>query len=201
MTIYLLRHGQTEWNTEQRFQGSMDSPLTDRGVAQAYTMGTALADLLRSHGTDVSDVTIDSSPLGRVRRTAEIVARELGVPESGIRFSDLLKEASFGVWQGLTWAEVGERFPGAIEEREANKWEYRIPEGEPYCLTYERAVEFLDTPCETPVRVIVTHEVMSRCLRGAYARLSPARIVGESHRHGAVYLLADGSIKEIATDT
>jgi len=194
VTIYLLRHSKTEWNTEHRFQGHLDSPLTDEGIAQAHTNAAALRALL----PEVTDVTIDSSPLGRARKTAEIVADAIGIGREEIRLNDLLKEASFGVWQGLTWEEVAERFPGEIEKREATRWTYRIPEGEPYCQTYERAQEFLRTPCPTRTRVVVAHEVMSRCIRGAYAGLTPEELLDTRHPHDVIYRLKDGRIDEIS---
>jgi broad specificity phosphatase PhoE len=195
MTIYLLRHGQTEWNTQRRFQGHLDSPLTEAGIAQANAMGTTMRDLI----TDGTGVTLESSPLGRARTTAEIVAAAIGIASCRIRWRRILREVGFGVWQGLTWEEVRARYPGAVEEGEANKWDYQIPEGEPYRVAYQRALEFLSTPCPTQVRIVVTHEIMSRSLRGAYARLRPTEILDLNHRHGCIYRLADGIVQEILT--
>lgn len=70
------------------------------------------------------------SPLGRARTTAELIAAELGFPVAAIRSSPLLMEHALGAWEGLTYAEIDERFPGARQAREADKWRYVIDGGE-----------------------------------------------------------------------
>src|SRR5206468_11831561 len=72
--IYLVRHGQTEFNRERRIQGHVDSPLTELGVRQARAVGWLLRDLIR----DPAGWRVVSSPLGRAASTAEIVAWMLG---------------------------------------------------------------------------------------------------------------------------
>ena len=72
--LYVLRHGETAWNTERRMQGLKDSPLTERGRLQALAMGRTLkAELLREPGPTL----FLRSPLGRVRETSEIIGREI----------------------------------------------------------------------------------------------------------------------------
>src|SRR3954463_8140677 len=74
--LYMLRHGETAWNTERRMQGTKNSALTERGRAQALAMGRALKlELARDPGPTV----FLRSPLGRTRETSEIVGRELGI--------------------------------------------------------------------------------------------------------------------------
>jgi len=68
MTILLLRHGETEWNLERRYQGRFDSPLTGRGTAQALAIGRLLAMV-----PEAASAPIVASPQGRARRTAEII--------------------------------------------------------------------------------------------------------------------------------
>ena len=74
--IYLVRHGQTEFNSERRIQGRFDSPLTDLGVRQARAVGGLLRDLVR----EPEGWRLVASPLGRAHATAEIVAQRLGLP-------------------------------------------------------------------------------------------------------------------------
>jgi broad specificity phosphatase PhoE len=100
-TIFLARHGETEWNRTGRYQGWADPPLNETGLAQAR----ALAEELASTPFDA----VYSSDLRRARETAEIVAAPHGVPvvvEPGLR------EVNVGEWSGLTRAEVEARFPG-----------------------------------------------------------------------------------------
>ena len=73
--IFLIRHGQTEFNLQRRLQGRMDSPLTELGIEQARRMGRVLKQAV----SDPETWTIISSPLGRTRRTAEIVCETIGL--------------------------------------------------------------------------------------------------------------------------
>ncbi|MCZ4516451.1 bifunctional RNase H/acid phosphatase [Streptomyces sp. ActVer] len=102
-TFVLLRHGETPLTPQKRFSGSggSDPALSDTGRHQAERVATALA----ARGT-VQDVI--SSPLTRCRETAEIVAARLGLD---VRIEDGLRETDFGAWEGLTFAEVRERYP------------------------------------------------------------------------------------------
>jgi probable phosphoglycerate mutase len=98
--LLLLRHGQTPLSIEKRYSGLGDPPLTAEGERQA----SAAARRLRSY--DIGAIV--SSPLGRARRTAEIVAAEVG---RQVTVDDGLREADFGEWEGLTFAEVRKKWP------------------------------------------------------------------------------------------
>ena len=93
--FYLARHGQTEWNVEQRIQGQLDSPLTAEGIDQAKSLAEQCIDLNIS--------TILTSPLGRAVETATICAERLGLTPHLIAG---FEERHFGVWQGLLVSEV-----------------------------------------------------------------------------------------------
>ena len=101
-TLFLARHGETDWNRDGRFQGQADPPLNERGRLQAR----ALAERLAGVGLDA----IYSSDLRRALETAEIVAatrRATVIADPGLR------EIDVGSWTGLTREQVAERFPGA----------------------------------------------------------------------------------------
>src|ERR1017187_10230084 len=102
--IYLIRHGQRGFSREVRFQGRVDSPLTDLGVAQAQAVGERLAAVARD---DPGDWLIEASPLGRAKRTAEIIAQVMGLPAPSIE--PRLIEVDYGALEGLTRAEVDAR--------------------------------------------------------------------------------------------
>ncbi|MGO8958129.1 MAG: histidine phosphatase family protein [Streptosporangiaceae bacterium] len=103
-TTLLLRHGQTALSVERRFAGRGDIPLTDTGRRQAAAAGSALA----ARG-DVD--LIVTSPLGRARRTAEAVAERTA---AALVVDDGLVETDFGAWEGLSFAEVGARWPADL---------------------------------------------------------------------------------------
>ena len=107
--IILVRHGETAMTRQGRYSGRGDVPLSDEGEAQAMAAGGRVAGLSR----DVTAVL--SSPLRRCARTAELIAAEVGgVP---VTVLDDLIECDFGAWEGLTFAEVQERWP-----REMQAW-------------------------------------------------------------------------------
>src|SRR5258708_21836272 len=115
--LYMLRHGETAWNTERRMQGTKNSPLTERGRAQAVAMGRALkVELALEPGPTV----FLRSPLGRTRETSEIVGRELGLDPSEWRDDLRLAELSYGEWAGFTWKEIEASLPNALSSWRAD---------------------------------------------------------------------------------
>ena len=86
LQVYLVRHGETQWNAERRIQGQSDSPLTAKGEQQAMQVATRAKELGITH--------IISSDLGRTRRTAEIIAQACGCD---IIFDSRLRELNMGV--------------------------------------------------------------------------------------------------------
>jgi ribonuclease H / adenosylcobalamin/alpha-ribazole phosphatase len=99
----LLRHGQTPMSVQKRYAGRSDVPLTDVGVDQA----AAAAKRLASAGIGV----IVSSPLQRATRTAQEVAEVTGAP---VLIDEGFRETDFGAWEGLTFAEVRQRWPAEM---------------------------------------------------------------------------------------
>ncbi len=101
-TILLVRHGETDWNANRRIQGQTNSPLNERGRAQARALADELA------GEPIAAVY--SSDLDRARETAEILAAPLDLP---VVVDPALRERNFGSWEGRTVDELEERWPGA----------------------------------------------------------------------------------------
>ena len=134
-TIFLARHGESDWNVEKRFQGHSDRPLTERGRKQAR----ALADLVGAEKIDA----VYTSPLSRARETAEIVAARAGLEP--VALPDL-REVDTGSWSGLSRADVEARFPeGFARWRSGGSgWE----DGETYEEMAERVIGALRTIAE-----------------------------------------------------
>jgi len=101
--LLLVRHGETAWNAERRFQGHADPPLNDVGRRQARV----LADELAGERIDA----VYASDLARARETAAIVAERRGIPVVAL---PELREIDVGEWQGLTWPEIEERYPEGV---------------------------------------------------------------------------------------
>lgn len=126
MLIYLIRHGQTDWNAEGRLQGQQDIPLNDLGRSQASRNGERLASELRDQAADFDFV---ASPLGRTRETMELLRTAMGLDPAAYRIEPRLMELSFGDWQGSTLAELQRETPDRVEARATEKWDF-IPPGE-----------------------------------------------------------------------
>lgn len=189
--IYLLRHGETEWNVQRRLQGQLDSPLTERGLAQADAMGQALRRLL---GDEAADFRMVSSPLGRARRTAERVAEGIGHDPAAITQEPRLMEHAFGVWQGELEADLSRRFPEAWRAREADKWNYEVPGGESYALVAARLGVWLAEQPSDARLVVVSHGLAGRILRGLYGRAAPAEIFAMTEPQDAIFRLSHGVV-------
>ena len=191
-TIYLVRHGETEWNKVGRRQGHLDSSLTEKGVQQAYAVGRLLATSL----PEGVPFVVETSPLDRTRQTANIICTELGTSVPSI-VEPLLIEHDLGLWQGLTYAEIEERFPGAQAERNRNKWHFQMPDGEGYSLISLRAHKWIAIDREVPIRIGVTHEMLSRTIQGAYMDLSPSETLNRSHPQTTVFRMSEGEIENL----
>ena len=99
--LYLVRHGETDWNRQRRIQGLTDIPLNETGRAQARATGMLLSRR-RWDG-------IYASPLSRARETASIIAAQVGLPEPTL--VDALVERNYGQAEGLDWLQVETRYP------------------------------------------------------------------------------------------
>jgi broad specificity phosphatase PhoE len=126
----LVRHGETDWNRDRRFQGHADPPLNETGRAQAR----ALAEELASEDVDA----IYSSDLQRAHETAEVLSGRLGVP---VVAEPALREIDVGEWQGLTWPEIEARFPAGVRSWHENG--HGWTSGETYEQLGERVVAAL----------------------------------------------------------
>lgn len=145
MLLYVIRHGQTDYNREMRLQGALDIPLNETGRKQARSNGHTLAKAPMELPLDGYDWV--SSPLKRTRKTMELVRGAAGLTTTGYRTEKLLTELSFGDWEGQTLAEVAAHSPQQIEERERGKWHFCPPgdRAESYAMLAERTDSFLAT--------------------------------------------------------
>jgi broad specificity phosphatase PhoE len=161
VTLYFIRHGETDWNAEARYQGQVDIPLNDKGRAQARRNGEAL--LAHLPNPDVLDYI--ASPLGRTRETMAIVRRALGLPSDGVTYEDRLREMHYGHWEGQLAADLPNVDPVGVAERASNWWHWRPTGGESYEDLTERIQSWIDTVDRDAV--VVSHGGVSRALRGA----------------------------------
>jgi probable phosphoglycerate mutase len=148
-TMVLVRHGASVLSPERRFSGRVDVPLSPDGAAQARQVASRLAKR-----PDVKAVV--SSPLRRARRTAETIAEALGLT---VTTDDDLVETDFGDWEGLTFAEVQQRWPDLLTAWLASP-EIAPPQGESFVATAERVLRARDrlvAAYPTASVVVVSH--------------------------------------------
>lgn len=177
--LYLLRHGQTEWNVQGRFQGQLNSPLTTRGKEDAAAQGRLLGPILAEH----PKINIFSSPLGRVRQTADIA---LLAHNRAPVFHDALMEINIGDWQGLSLQEIESGWPD-IYNAHPTTFDLlaKSPTGEGVEALFSRCSAFLHGL--TGPSVLFSHGAAMAVLR-SIARGLPADDVAQlDHRQGCIY--------------
>ncbi|MBM7565545.1 histidine phosphatase family protein [Paenibacillus sacheonensis] len=154
--VYLVRHGQTEWNTQRRFQGHEDSPLTELGVKQASWLGESM----RSITIDV----IYSSTSPRARRTAEIIGSDRSIP---LHTSDGFKEIRLGLWEGMNQDEAKSLHPVQFHHFWNDPEAFQVQDAEAFQDVSERAVARLRQIVEEHAGkaiLIVAHTVVVKLL-------------------------------------
>jgi probable phosphoglycerate mutase len=131
--IFLIRHGETLWNSEQRIQGHIDSQLNPTGFAQAQ----ALAQRLQSQNF----AALYSSDLARAYQTAQCLAQTTGL---SIEIDQRLRERNLGCFQGLTHSEVQQQFPQEYHRYKTFDPDYIIPNGESFRQFRQRCINCLE---------------------------------------------------------
>jgi broad specificity phosphatase PhoE len=188
--LYYIRHGETDWNRENRLQGQRDIPVNANGRAQARACGEILRDLIvREPETELDFV---SSPLGRARETMELVRATLGLEPQAYRIDERLAEVSFGSWEGFTLEELRQHSPDAVAARERDKWGFEPPGAESYAVMSQRVRGWYDTLQRDTVAV-----AHGGTLRGLIVQLgifsaeeAPFLDIGQ----GVVYAIRPGSM-------
>lgn len=137
--VYLVRHGQTIWNQEMKYQGHTDVELTDEGIYQAKLLAGRLS------GESLS--AIYASDLQRAYVTAEAVARRCGL---SVTQDQALREICFGEWEGLTYAGIKERWNHPAKDFFTHPADTHIPGGEQFS-------EMQDRVCAALLRIIQQH--------------------------------------------
>jgi len=165
--LYVLRHPETTWNVEKRYQGRLESPLSDEGRLQAK--GTAHA--VRETELDV----VYSSPLGRARYLAEQIGKVCAVP---VVIDQRLTEMGQCPWEGLYLAEIQQRFPELYERWYSHPESVTFPMGENLASIKERVFSAFEEICArySGGIAVVTHSVVIQTVVATVLGLDLARI-------------------------
>jgi probable phosphoglycerate mutase len=178
-------------------QGTKNSPLTERGRAQALAMGRALkVELERVPGPTI----FRRSPLGRVRETSEIVGRALGLDPGEWRDDPRLAELSYGQWEGFSWKEIEATHPTALTDWRADPHGYSPPGGETHAELRRRSAAVLaDIAASTTRTVVVGHGVSGAVLRGLNLGLDAKAMFVLEKPQDAFFRLLEGVEERIAS--
>jgi phosphoserine phosphatase len=155
MRLLFVRHGESTWNLEGRFQGQLDPPLSELGGRQAWAVAQRLA-------SDERPMAIIASPLLRARRTAEIIAQACSLTLSTDK---RLCEISHGQWEGLVAAEVKRRWPVMLRQWLEQPEAVHFPGGESLADVQTRMLSFLNdvqARNQASPLVVCTHDVIVR---------------------------------------
>ena len=155
-TIYIVRHGQTEWNLLGKTQGHGNSDLTPKGIEQAEL----LADSMTKYPIDY----IYSSDLGRAYQTAEIIGNKLNIE---VEKTEALREMNFGTWEGRIIKDIIEEDPELYKMWRNEPHLAKIPQGETLSQIKERTDAFIkeiNEKYDGKHIVLVTHSLCARII-------------------------------------
>jgi broad specificity phosphatase PhoE len=164
-SITVIRHGETDWNVEGRYQGQADPPLNERGFDQAHE----LADMLMDNSLDM----IYSSPLQRALQTAQIIADHLHLP---LHTDARLLEINQGDWQTRLRSEIEDLYPELFRRWEKEPWEVTPPSGEHLTEVQSRVYAAIDDIVvlhPTHHIGLVTHRIPIALIKIRYQSLDP----------------------------
>ncbi|MFD2328180.1 histidine phosphatase family protein [Cohnella sp. GCM10020058] len=175
--IYLVRHGQTEWNVEQRMQGHRDSPLTKLGVSQAEWLEEALRQ-------EPIDVAYSSSSM-RARRTAEIIKGKRELP---ITDCDDFKEIRLGAWEGKSQSELKANDSEQLHYFWNDPAQFYVPGSERFEDVQHRAIRKLNEIVHTNEGrsiLIVTHTVVVKLIMAHFEKIPLKEMWNSPYIHPA----------------
>jgi probable phosphoglycerate mutase len=190
--LYYIRHGETDWNALGRLQGTQDVPINARGRAQAAQAGSILSELLLRDGRDKRSISFIASPLGRARKTMELMRETLHLPPRVYAIDERLREIGYGEWEGSTLAEAEVRDAALFARRLADKWTVAAPGGESYSQVQVRvSAWYSELSADT---VAVAHGGTARALMVAFGFETPQSAADLLIEQGAVYVFADDGL-------
>ena len=192
LTIYYIRHGETEWNALGRLQGTQDIPLNDLGRRQAAKAGIILADLFARDGRSETSLEFVASPLIRARSTMELVRGSLRLPSDQYEIDDRLREIAYGQWEGSTLPQMQEKDPDLFARRQTEKWTVAPLGGESYVEVQARVTDWYQQLTEDTVAV--AHGGTARALMVALGIETSDSAADLTIEQGAVYVLSTGGL-------
>ncbi|MEM1171726.1 MAG: histidine phosphatase family protein [Cyanobacteria bacterium P01_H01_bin.35] len=179
--LLLVRHGETDWNRDGKFQGQIDVPLNDNGRVQAGQAAEFLKDVHL-------DFAVSSSML-RPKETAEIILQHH--PDVELKLYDGLWEISHGLWEGKFESEIEDGFPGLLEQWKEFPETVQMPKGENLQQVWERALvtwkEIIRSV--SGVGIVVAHDAINKAILSQLFGLEPQHFWNFKQGNGAVSVI------------
>lgn len=185
--LLLVRHGETDWNRQGRFQGRIDVPLNETGCQQAQQV----AEFLKTVPIDFAV----SSPMSRPRETAELILRHH--PEIALELTDGFREISHGAWEGKLEAEIEQLYPGELQRWREYPAEVQMPAGENLQQVWQRATAAWDTmvhsaktdAAQPRIGLVVGHDATNKVILCHIAGAGAAQFWSFKQGNGAVSVI------------
>ncbi|ASZ52276.1 histidine phosphatase family protein [Vibrio parahaemolyticus] len=184
--IFVLRHGETEFNADKKLQGHCNSSLTSKGSDQARRVGTTLKQYVENR-----PFRVYSSTLGRALQTSQIVCEELNYSYENLNKEPRLKEFSLGEWEQRTIPSLEQEIPNLLAQ---NDWYLQAPNCETYESVRERLSSWLSDVAHDEDIVVVSHGLTGIVLRGLLLGMDYTQVWQQDLPQDAFFIIEDGRI-------
>lgn len=187
--IFVLRHGETEFNADKKLQGHCNSSLTSKGCDQARCVGTTLKQYVENR-----PFRVYSSTLGRALQTSQIVCEELNYSYENLNKEPRLKEFSLGEWEQRTIPSLEQEIPNLLAQ---NDWYLQAPNCETYESVRERLSSWLSDVAHDADIVVVSHGLTGIVLRGLLLGMDYTQVWQQDLPQDAFFIIEDGRITRV----
>ncbi|HCG6693508.1 histidine phosphatase family protein [Vibrio parahaemolyticus] len=187
--IFVLRHGETEFNADKKLQGHCNSSLTSKGSDQARRVGTTLKQYVENR-----PFRVYSSTLGRALQTSQIVCEELNYSYENLNKEPRLKEFSLGEWEQRTVPSLEQEIPNLLAQ---NDWYLQAPNCETYESVRERLSSWLSDVAHDEDIVVVSHGLTGIVLRGLLLGMDYTQVWQQDLPQDAFFIIEDGRITRV----
>lgn len=184
--IFVLRHGETEFNADKKLQGHCNSSLTSKGSDQARRVGTTLKQYVENR-----PFRVYSSTLGRALQTSQIVCEELNYSYENLNKEPRLKEFSLGEWEQRTIPSLEQEIPNLLAQ---NDWYLQAPNCETYESVRERLSSWLSDVAHDEDIVVVSHGLTGIVLRGLLLGMDYTQVWQQDIPQDAFFIIEDGRL-------
>ncbi|TOB34907.1 histidine phosphatase family protein [Vibrio parahaemolyticus] len=187
--IFVLRHGETEFNADKKLQGHCNSSLASKGSDQARRVGTTLKQYVENR-----PFRVYSSTLGRALQTSQIVCEELNYSYENLNKEPRLKEFSLGEWEQRTIPSLEQEIPNLLAQ---NDWYLQAPNCETYESVRERLSSWLSDVAHDEDIVVVSHGLTGIVLRGLLLGMDYTQVWQQDLPQDAFFIIEDGRITRV----